>query len=116
MILNCILFIENIRLVGGRVTSSSAYGRLEVYVEGRWGTVCDDYFDINDAKVACRQLGYRRARRVYPRARYGQGRLPILMDDVHCTGYEAQLSHCRSNPIGEHNCRHSEDVSILCTN
>ena len=108
--------IENARLVCGRVASSYAYGRLEVYAEGRWGTVCDDYFDINDAHVVCRQLGYRRASCVYPRARYGRGTSPILMDDVRCTGQEAQITHCPSNPIGDHNCNHGEDVSVRCTN
>ena len=110
------MFIENVRLVGGSVTSRYAVGRLEVYAEGRWGTVCDDYFDINDARVVCRQLGYRRASCVYHHARYGQGTLPILMDDVQCTGGEAQITHCSSTPIGEHNCQHSEDVSVRCIN
>lgn len=33
-------------------------GRLEIYMHGIWGSVCEDLFDDIDATVACRQLGY----------------------------------------------------------
>ena len=45
----------SIRLRGGSVARQ---GRVEICVEGRWGTVCDTYWDSRDAGVVCRQLGY----------------------------------------------------------
>ena len=45
------------RLVDG-MNTNAAEGRLEVYHNGTWGTVCDDDFTDVEAKVACNGLGF----------------------------------------------------------
>jgi len=101
---------SNLRLVGG----GYYYGRVEVYHNGTWGTVCDDYWDINDAHVVCRQLGFSSAAYQYHSAQYGQGSGKIWLDDLKCHGGEASLSSCPHLAWGSHNCGHHEDASLIC--
>lgn len=62
-----------VRLVNG---SGPHEGRVEVYHERRWGTVCDDGWDKKDGDVVCRMLGFRGVEEVYRTARFGQGKPP----------------------------------------
>ena len=87
-----------------------------MYYNGTWGTVCDDYWDINDADVVCRQLGFSYALNAYQDAHYGQGTGPILLDDVSCEGSESSLSSCDHRGVGNHDCDHSEDAGVRCRN
>lgn len=103
----------SVRLQGG---SSPAEGRVEVYWDGEWHTVCDDSWDFNEAIVVCRQLGYPAAVDAVGNAFFGEGWGEILLDDVECNGYETSLMECRSNPLYQHNCHHSEDAGVICTN
>ena len=101
------------RLVGGL---DNATGRVEVYYNGTWGTVCNDGWDIYDARVVCRQLGFRYALNAYERHHYGRGTGPILLDELHCSGSESSLLSCIHQGVGEHNCDHSEDAGVRCGN
>ncbi|XP_027038512.1 scavenger receptor cysteine-rich type 1 protein M130-like isoform X2 [Pocillopora damicornis] len=101
-----------IRLMGG----GANYGRVEVYHNGKWGTVCDDHWTINEANVVCRQLGFSSASQASCCAKYGQGSDPVWMDDVYCQGGEAMLSRCAFPGWEKHNCVHSEDASVACNN
>ena len=95
--------------------SHGSYGRVEIYYNGLWGTVCDDDWDINDGNVACKELGYGQATAVYQSAAYGQGSGPIWMDDVQCGGSERRLTSCSFNGWSINNCVHSEDASVACS-
>ncbi|XP_071503572.1 scavenger receptor cysteine-rich domain-containing protein DMBT1-like [Diadema antillarum] len=104
--------IPTVRLVGGK---DDTQGRVEIYYYGQWGTVCDDLWDIVDAKVVCRMLGFESALRSYSCcAEYGPGSGPILLDDVYCTGTESKLADCHHRGYGEHNCDHSDDAGVEC--
>eukprot|EP00117_Sycon_ciliatum_P037013 scpid48558/ scgid1506/ Neurotrypsin; Serine protease 12 len=96
-----------------------AVGRLEVFHNGQWGTVCDDFFDYNDALVACRQLGFAGVGQILTAAsdHRWMGSGPIWMDDLQCSGSEASLQQCMSTADqqwGDQNCGHDEDVGLSC--
>ncbi|XP_061194817.1 scavenger receptor class A member 5-like [Saccostrea echinata] len=91
----------------------SSYGRVEVFYDGSWGTVCDDGWDNNDARVVCRMLG-RSGGTALESAYYGEGSGQIWLDDVSCSGTESSLMECSKPPFGMHNCGHGEDASVRC--
>ncbi len=89
---------------------------MEICNEGRWGTVCDDLWDEPDARVVCRQLGYSAdgARAITSGFSKGTGGIRIWLDDVRCAGIETRLVDCPAEPLGTHNCTHSEDAGVSC--
>ena len=101
---------STVRLVGG---SWKGEGRVEVFHNGIWGTVCDDDWDIKDATVVCRQLGSLNAVSAPRSARFGAGSGQIWLDNVGCSGSESSIENCPHNGWGIENCDHGEDASVI---
>lgn len=81
----------DIRLIGG---SSSSEGTVLVFHDNKWGSICDHNWDIRDAHVVCRQLGYPRALQYVHGSRFGRGRRRVWLTDVYCRGSEPNISAC----------------------
>ena len=99
-----------IRLSNG---TNEKEGRVEIYWNNQWCTVCDDLWDDNDATVICKQLGYNRGS-ARGSAYFGEGSGLILLDNVNCYGGESSIFQCRHRIFGEHDCHHWEDAGVVC--
>ncbi|XP_072530726.1 T-cell differentiation antigen CD6-like [Salminus brasiliensis] len=103
---------NKVRLSGG---SHRCAGRVELWRAGQWGTVCDDEWDTQDADVVCAQLGCGYAISVTGQGDpYSQGRGPIQLDDLNCTGKERSLWECPA-VMDDHDCGHKEDAGVVCS-
>ena len=133
----------DLRLVGGDgLPTAGNEGRLEVFYQGQWGTVCNDRFDSSfkvfdsnpprtvennhAATLACELMGKGNKGELIDNSPYRIGDSdpkPIWLDDVRCeeggthwTGDQAQtLDQCFTAGIGRNNCTHNEDVALECT-
>ena len=102
-----------VRLVGG---ATPLEGRVEVFLLGQWGTVCDYNWNIADATVVCHQLGYLRAVEATQFASFGAGSGPSWYHSVRCDGTELSLSECPNNNYNFGSaCSHSQDVGAVCS-
>jgi len=89
-------------------------GRIEVYRNGTWGTVCDDGFTDAAAIVICYSLGFGYVGRKTNVDIYGVGKGEIWIDDINCGGTERHIGECSHRGWGVHDCTHAEDVAVSC--
>lgn len=90
-------------------------GRVEVFYQGAWGTVCGDGWGLREAQVVCRQLRCGPAVSAPLGAHFGPGFGKILLDNVHCSGEESHLALCAHDTWFTHSCGHEDDAGAVCS-
>ena len=100
-----------VRLVNG----TSHAGRLEVWHEGEWGSVCSSGFRLADAYVACNQMLPGTYGVLNSSGAFGPGEGRIWLSDLNCQGSESTLESCSHSGWGyAYGCDHSMDVALTC--
>lgn len=84
----------SLRLVGG---GSRCDGRVEIFQHSTWGRVLDDQWDLEEARVVCRQLRCGEAEAAYIPLRAQRGTGAVGLRGVRCAGHEAGLSLCNTS-------------------
>uniref|UniRef100_T1E173 protein-lysine 6-oxidase n=1 Tax=Cupiennius salei TaxID=6928 RepID=T1E173_CUPSA len=100
-----------LRLIGGKTPRE---GNVEIYHMGTWGSICDDEWDLREANIACRSLGFPNATRGTHNSEFGRGRRKIWMDNLYCKGDEGNLDSCRFDGWGSHDCAATEAAGVIC--
>ena len=88
---------------------------MEIFYNGKWGTVCGDYWDIRGARVVCRQLGFYDALSAPKPAHFATGRGPIWLHLVECDGSENSIEKCWHFGWGVEDCYYNQDASVICS-
>ncbi|XP_067881396.1 deleted in malignant brain tumors 1 protein-like [Heterodontus francisci] len=104
---------KELRLVNGK---HRCEGRVEVFYNGTWGTVCSERLDGPDAEVICKQLQCGPLSSIdYYTLSFGEGSGPIWLGGMECISHESFLWQCQTEPWGKHNCEHREDAGVICS-
>ena len=121
-------YVGQVRLFNG---SHINEGRIEIYCNGRWGTVCNNSFTIVTARTVCIQLGYNSFTSwssgfkygnyknelftILLTNRHGASSQPVWLNGLICSSVQNCLSYCQRCPsFQDDSCTHSEDVYISC--
>ena len=91
---------------------------MEVLYNGTWGTVCGDSWDLDDAAVVCRQLGYPLVYDFKLDQDFDgvEGVGNIVLDEVGCFGNESNIGFCAHAGLNMSDCQHSQDADVFCAN
>ncbi|XP_043976242.1 scavenger receptor cysteine-rich type 1 protein M130-like [Gambusia affinis] len=103
---------DSVRLVQG---TNRCSGRLEVKTNQSWSSVCEKDFDLQDAKVVCREIGCGPPS-VLQGALYGEAEAPVGSREFLCEGSESALLNCSSRKSsGRNSCSPGQAVGLTCS-
>ncbi|XP_033116168.1 deleted in malignant brain tumors 1 protein-like isoform X2 [Anneissia japonica] len=74
-------------------------GRVEVFRNGTWDSICSRGWDLKDAEVACRQLGYWRGAMFTRIGQNGRSRSKYMLSNIACTGLETAVQDCHHKNV-----------------
>ena len=96
--------------------ASPLEGRVEIFLLGQWGTVCNSKWDFVDARVVCLELGYLRAVGAPVSATYEAGSGPSWYSYVGCAGTEMNLTECsKSFSLTGYACSYNQSAGAVCS-
>ena len=87
-------------------------GRVEVFRDGEWQSLCGDSWDTRDGDVVCRQLGYAYAIKVVRNALFGEGINGQWKTQLKCLGTESSTEDCCNRPRP---CSHKAYAGVICS-
>ncbi|KAK2493107.1 hypothetical protein MC885_010011 [Smutsia gigantea] len=90
-------------------------GRVEVSLDGVWGRVLDDAWDLHGADVVCRQLGCGGAERAYDAPAPGRAAVPVGLGYARCLGTERRLTQCNVSASLLVPAVASRDAGVVCS-
>ncbi|XP_053463889.1 CD5 antigen-like [Nycticebus coucang] len=103
---------EDVRLADG---PGHCQGRVELKHQDKWNAVCQTGWNLQAAKVVCRQLGCGRAVLTKKHCEESvQGQRPIWPSQMSCSGQEVTLQDCPARPRGKSNCTFNEHIWVEC--
>ena len=107
------ILLVSVRLKG--VDSSNQMGRVEFSLNGVWGTICDDTWNIRNARVICGMMGLPLATAALGSAVFGRGKGVIWLDTLNCNGNESSILECEHGVFGNtKGCSHYSDSGVVC--
>ena len=107
------ILLVSVRLKG--VKSSNQMGRVEFSLNGVWGTICDDTWNIRNAHVICDMMGFPPATAALGSAVFGQGKGVLWLDTLNCVGNESSILECEHGVFGNIKaCSHYSDSGVMC--